>query len=94
MEEKSLKKCIFVGNVFEDIPKEDEIEPLLERQILAENIVAADSADFAQIMSEAVFVEIKSRYLTPISLFDLPLENAVTATGFREFPCIGYQIAA
>src|SRR6476646_5432872 len=93
MEEKRLEEQIFVRDVFQDIPEKKEIETHLKGGCPLEYIVAAYSAETAQVMFEAVLIEIESSNFTAISFFDLSLEHAVPATDIRDFSSAGNQTA-
>ena len=92
MEPNRLKKRIFVPKVFQDIPKENQIESLLKLRGSLKHVVADHSAALAQIMLKPMFVQVKTRHRSPIRFFNLPLQQALSTADFRYFACSGDQI--
>jgi hypothetical protein len=86
MEKKRLKKCVFTGDVFENIPEKNKIESPLEGGVPLKNVVATNPAESTQVLLQTILIQIESGHGLTVSLFNLSLHDAVTATNLRHFP--------
>jgi hypothetical protein len=86
MEEKRLQELILTGDVLEDIPQKYKIESPSEGHIPLKNVIATNPAESTQVLLQTILIQIKSGHGPAVSLFNLSLHDAVTATHLCHFP--------
>jgi hypothetical protein len=91
VKQECLEPLVFIRYMFEDIKQKDEIESFSKRRLFLAYVVTIDLAHAALVPSQGKLIQVKPGNLPAVRIFDLSLEQAVTASDVCDLPCVRDQ---